>query len=179
MFGRERKMFDPPAIEVPGEGELRIEIQTRLGTIKGRLYEKQAPKTVANFVGLATGKITGKPYFDGVIFHRVIPQFMIQGGDPTGTGTGGPGYVIADEFGPGLKHNKGGLFSMANAGPNTGGSQFFITEVPTPHLDGRHAIFGEVTEGLEIIKAIAREPRDGRDRPKTDVVMQKVTIYRG
>jgi cyclophilin family peptidyl-prolyl cis-trans isomerase len=177
MFGR--KLFDPPAIDVPGEGDLKVDIQTNLGTIKGRLFEKEAPKTVANFVGLATGKITGKPFYDGIIFHRVIPQFMVQVGCPEGRGTGGPGYVIADEFGPGLKHNKPGLFSMANAGPNTGGSQFFITEVPTAWLDGKHAIFGEVIEGMDVVKKIANTPRGANDRPRTDVVIEKMTVYRG
>lgn len=184
---------DSPAPDVasmiPGQGELRAIFKTSVGDITVKLYESECPRTVANFVALAMGKVewtdpksgqkTSRPLYSGTVFHRVIPQFMIQGGCPQGVGTGGPGYAIADEFGPGLKHNRGGLFSMANAGPNTGGSQFFLTETATPHLDGRHAIFGEVTEGLDIIKAIAREPRDGRDRPRTDVVMEKVTIYRG
>ncbi len=172
-------LFDPPAIDIPGEGDLRVELQTSLGVIKGRFFEKEAPKTVANFVGLATGKITGKPFYDGLIFHRVIPEFMIQAGCPFGRGNGGPGYQIADEFGPGLRHDRPGLFSMANAGPNTGGSQFFITEVPTPWLDGKHAIFGEVTEGLDIIKKIARVPCGFGNKPRQDVVIEKVTIYRG
>ncbi len=173
------QLFDPPAVDVPGEGALRIEITTRLGTIEGTLYENEAPKTVANFVGLATGKITGQPFYDGIVFHRVIPQFMIQGGCPRGSGTGGPGYHIRDEFGPGLRHDRGGLFSMANAGPNTGGSQFFLTEVATPWLDGKHAIFGEITPAsLEIVKNIARQPRDGRDRPQEEVRMESVRIFR-
>ena len=173
------KMFDPPAIDVPGEGALRVRITTRLGTIEGTLYEDQAPKTVANFVALATGAVTGKPFYDGVIFHRVIPEFMIQAGCPDGRGTGGPGYVIRDEFAPGLRHTRGGLFSMANRGPNTGGSQFFLTEVATPWLDGKHAIFGEVNaEGVEIIKNIARQPKGPGDRPNQEVAMQKVEIYR-
>jgi len=171
MFGR-RKQFDPPPIDVPGEGRLRVEIQTNLGTLRGVFFEEQAPKTVANFVGLATGKTSGSAYYDGLNFHRVIPEFMIQGGCPEGSGRGGPGYVIADEFGPGLRHDRGGLFSMANAGPNTGGSQFFITEVPTPHLDGKHAIFGEVdAASLELVKTIARH--------NGAVTMEKVTISRG
>ncbi len=176
MFGR--KLFEPPAIDVAGEGELRIDIETRLGTIRGKLFEKEAPKTVANFVGLATGAIKGSAYYDGLVFHRVIADFMIQGGCPDGRGTGGPGYVIKDEFGPGLAHDRPGLFSMANAGPNTGGSQFFITDAATPWLDQRHAIFGEVTEGLEIVKQIANLPTGAQDRPVEDVVMEKVTIYR-
>ena len=171
-------LFDPPAIDVAGEGDLYVEIQTRLGTIKGKMYEAEAPKTVANFVGLATGKITGKAFYDGIVFHRVIPNFMIQGGCPLGQGYGDPGYKIADEFAPGLTHNRPGLFSMANAGPNTGGSQFFITQVETPWLDGKHAIFGEVVEGLEIIDQMAALPRDGRDRPHEEVAMEKVSVYR-
>lgn len=174
-----RKLFDPPAIDVPGEGDLMVEIQTTMGTIKARLYEKEAPKTVANFVGLATGTTAkdGKPFYDGIIFHRVIPDFMIQAGCPDGRGTGGPGWVIKDEFAPGLRHDRPGLLSMANAGPNTGGSQFFITEIPTPWLDGKHAIFGEVIEGVELIPKITRVPASG-NRPKTTISMTKVSIYR-
>ncbi len=172
------QLFDPPAIDIDGEGDLFVDIETRLGTIKGRLFEQEAPKTVANFVGLATGTTTGSPFYDGIIFHRVIPKFMVQAGCPEGAGVGGPGYSIACEFGPGLSHDRSGLFSMANRGPNTGGSQFFITETETPWLDRKHAIFGEVVEGLEIISAITGEPRDGRDRPHEDVVMTKVSVYR-
>ena len=171
-------LFDPPAIDVAGEGTLFVKIQTRLGTITAKMYEAEAPKTVANFVGLATGKITGEAFYDGIIFHRIIPNFMVQGGCPLGQGYGGPGYKIADEFAPGLVHDRPGLFSMANAGPNTGGSQFFITQVATPWLDGKHAIFGEVVEGLEIIDQMAALPRDGRDRPHEDIAMEKVTVYR-
>lgn len=176
MFGR--KLFDPPAIDVSGEGELRVDIETRLGTIRARLFENEAPKTVANFVGLATGTTQGKAYYDGLIFHRVIPNFMIQGGCPDRRGTGGPGYVIQDEFGEGLTHDRPGLFSMANAGANTGGSQFFITDAATPFLDGKHAIFGEVTEGLELIKEIASLPTGAQDRPVDEIAMTKVTVYR-
>ena len=177
-FGRQ--LFDPPPIQVPGEGQLKIRIETNHGTINGVLFEKEAPKTVANFVGLATGAIGGKAYYDGLVFHRVIPQFMIQGGCPQGTGTGGPGYCIADELAPGLKHDQPGLFSMANAGPNTGGSQFFLTEIPTPWLDGKHAIFGQVdAASVELIKKISGVQRGAGDRPVQPVVMEKVTIYRG
>lgn len=179
MFGRNKNLFDPPPLDVPGEGELRVEIKTRLGTLKGRLFENEAPKTVANFVGLATGKITGKPYYDGIIFHRVIPEFMVQAGCPQGRGTGGPGYEIADEFGPGLRHDKPGLFSMANRGPNTGGSQFFLTEVATPWLDNKHAIFGEIdAESVAILKNIARQPRGAGDRPHEEIAMEDVKIFR-
>ena len=172
------QLFDPPAINIEGEGQLYADINTRMGTITVRLFEDEAPKTVANFVGLANGDITGKPYYDGIVFHRVIPDFMIQAGCPHGQGTGGPGYEIADEFGAGLKHDRPGMLSMANRGPNTGGSQFFITEVPTPWLDGKHAIFGEAVDGADLIPKITRVPRGPSDRPREDVAMDTVKIYR-
>ena len=172
------KLFDPPAIDIPGTGDLMVEIQTRLGTVRGKLYEHKAPKTVANFVGLATGAITGKPFYDGIIFHRCIANFMVQAGCPDGRGTGGPGYVIKDEFDPSLRHTKPGFFSMANRGPNTGGSQFFLTEVATPWLDGKHAIFGEVVEGLDVIVNASREPQNHANKPNNDIVMTSVKIYR-
>ncbi len=148
-----------------------VTIQTNHGTITAEMFSDVAPKTAGNFIELAK-----KGFYDGVIFHRVIDGFMIQGGDPTGTGTGGPGYTIPDEFAPGLKHDGEGLFSMANAGPNTGGSQFFITLVPTPWLDGKHAIFGKVTEGMDVVKAIGKTETGRGDRPVEDVVMEKVTV---
>lgn len=161
-------------------------LETSLGNIKIRLFDDKAPKTVANFVGLAEGTIEWThpetkekktaPYYNGTIFHRIIPNFMVQGGDITGTGTGGPGYRFADEIHPELKHTKPGMLSMANAGPNTNGSQFFITTVPTPWLDGRHAIFGEVVEGYDIVESMSKVSRDSRDKPREDIVLQKVTI---
>ena len=172
------ELFNPPAINVEGDGQLYADISTRMGTITVRFFEDEAPKTVANFVGLANGDITGEPYYDGIIFHRVIPDFMIQAGCPKGQGTGGPGYEIADEFAPGLQHDRPGILSMANRGPNTGGSQFFITEVATPWLDGKHAIFGEVVKGLELIPQITRVSRGPGDRPTEDVTMDTVKVYR-
>lgn len=145
--------------------------ETSMGTFKVELFTDLAPKTTQNFIDLAN-----KEYFNDVIFHRVIDNFMIQGGDPTGTGRGGPGYTIPDEFGPGLKHDKPGLLSMANAGPNTGGSQFFVTLVPTPWLDGKHAIFGQVVEGMEVVEAIGKTKVGPGDKPVVDVVMKSVTI---
>ena len=162
--------------------------ETSMGNITAELFEKEAPNTVANFVDLAegkkewkdpnTGKMVKKPLYDGTIFHRVIPKFMIQGGDPKGNGTGGPGYRFADEFSPNLRHDKPGMLSMANSGPNTNGSQFFITEVPTPWLDNRHSIFGQVTEGMDVVNKIARVKQGRGNKPVTDVVLKKVTIKR-
>ena len=145
--------------------------ETTKGTFRVELFEDKAPITTKNFIDLAS-----KGFYDGVIFHRVIDSFMIQGGDPTGTGRGGPGYKIPDEFHPDLKHDSAGILSMANAGPNTGGSQFFITLGPTPHLNNRHAVFGKVVEGLDVVKAIGKSATGPGDRPLEDVVMKKVTI---
>ncbi|MBI2385833.1 MAG: peptidylprolyl isomerase [Elusimicrobia bacterium] len=148
-----------------------VEIASTLGKIAVELFPKEAPDTVANFL-----KLVEKGYYDGVLFHRVIPKFMVQTGDPTGTGRGGPGWTILDEFHPKLKHSKAGVLSMANAGPDTGGSQFFITLAATPHLDNRHAIFGQVIEGQDVVVKIGDSPRDGSDRPKTPVKMEKVKL---
>jgi peptidyl-prolyl cis-trans isomerase A (cyclophilin A) len=150
---------------------VKIKIETTLGDIYADLYEAEAPKTVENFVTLAN-----KGFYDGIIFHRVIPTFMIQTGDPTGTGMGGPGYKFRDEFSPKLRHDKPGVLSMANSGPNTNGSQFFITEVPTPFLDDKHAVFGQVTQGMDVVLKIARAQRDGQDKPLQNIAMKKVTV---
>jgi peptidyl-prolyl cis-trans isomerase A (cyclophilin A) len=146
---------------------------TSMGNFIVELFEQQVPNTVGNFVKLADSK-----FYDGVIFHRVIEGFVIQGGDPTGTGRGGPGYQFADEFHPQLKHSSEGILSMANAGPNTNGSQFFITLAPTPHLDGRHSVFGKVVEGMDVVREIGKTPTKAVDRPVTDVVMKTVRIDR-
>lgn len=151
---------------------------TTEGRFKIRLFADKAPNTVKNFTDLAEGIKTGKPFYDGLVFHRVIPDFMIQGGCPQGTGRGGPGYNFADEFHPSLKHSKPGLLSMANAGPNTNGSQFFITVAATPWLDNRHSIFGEVVEGYDVAEKISKAPRDSSDRPKKEVRINTVTIER-
>ena len=150
------------------------QVKTNLGSFTIELFEDQAPKTTKNFIDLAE-----KGFYDGVIFHRVIKDFMIQGGDPDGTGRGGPGYKIPDEFHPDLKHHGPGILSMANAGPNTGGSQFFITLEATTWLDGKHAVFGEVTEGMDVIQTIGSTPTARGDRPLEDVVMESVTITEG
>ncbi|MBI3693339.1 MAG: peptidylprolyl isomerase [Acidobacteria bacterium] len=161
---------------------------TSIGTMVCKLFEKEAPLTVANFVGLArgakewtdpkTGQKVKRPLYNGTIFHRVIPGFMIQGGDPLGTGMGDPGYKFRDEISPDLKFDQPGRLAMANSGPNTNGSQFFITEVPTPHLNKLHTIFGQVVEGQELIKQITGVPKDGNDKPRTPVVLKNVRIQR-
>ena len=145
--------------------------ETNLGAFEVELFEDRATKTTKNFIDLAE-----KGFYNGVIFHRVIKGFMIQGGDPKGTGTGGPGYTIPDEFHPELKHDSAGILSMANAGPNSGGSQFFITLAPTAWLDGKHAVFGKVVKGMDVVEKIGTTPTAPGDRPKTNVVMEKVTI---
>ena len=173
----------PQDINIPGEGQLRVRFETSLGNLEGVLHEDKTPNTVANFAGLATGQtkwqhpgsrevMENTPFYDGLVFHRVIPQFMIQGGCPLGKGIGGPGYNFADEFDSSLRHDRGGLLSMANAGPGTNGSQFFITEVPTPWLDNKHSIFGEITSGAELIPKIV-EAGNGR------VKINHIEIYRG
>lgn len=146
-------------------------METSLGTIKIKLYTEEAPITTGNFK-----ELINKGFYDGIIFHRVIDGFMIQGGDPTGTGRGGSDNVIKDEFHPNLKHSKPGILSMANKGPNTGTSQFFITLAPQPHLDNRHAIFGEVIEGMDVVQKIGKVATGPGDKPVEDVVMTKVTV---
>ena len=145
--------------------------ETTEGDFRIELFEDRAPVTTKNFIDLAE-----KGFYDGVIFHRVIDGFMIQGGDPTGTGRGGPGYTIPDEFHPELRHDDEGILSMANAGPNTGGSQFFITLAATPWLDNRHAVFGKVIEGMDVVEKIGKVRTGPGDRPIHDVTMEKVTI---
>lgn len=151
----------------------KIKFTTNKGVFVAEMFEDKAPLTTKNFI-----ELTEKGFYDGVIFHRVIEDFMIQGGDPTGTGMGGPGYKIKDEFGEGMKHDDEGILSMANAGPNTGGSQFFITLAPTPWLDGHHAIFGRIVEGMEVVRLIGVVPTDFRDRPKDPVIMEKVEVVK-
>lgn len=165
---------------------LYARIDTTEGSFTIRLFEQETPKTVANFVGLAEGTIdpaTGKPgqsvpFYTGLTFHRVIPGFMIQGGDPLGNSTGGPGYRILDEFVPGLTYSRPGLVGMASTIPNGNGSQFFVTLVPAPHLDGKHTIFGEVTSGLDIVRRISDVPTDLNDRPFRAVTIRRITIER-
>lgn len=167
---------------------LHAHFTTTEGSFTIRLFDAEAPNTVANFVGLAEGtkeyvdpktgqKTTGK-FYDGLVFHRIIDNFMIQGGCPLGTGTGGPGYKFGDEFNPALRHDKPGILSMANAGPGTNGSQFFVTLVPTPWLDNRHSVFGEVTSGMDIVQKIGSAKTGVMDRPVTPIVIQSVTIER-
>ncbi len=188
--------MDFPPINVAGSGQLYARMHTTQGTIVLALEEQRAPNTVKNFVGLATGAIAwkdangqnmqGTPLYDGVRFHRVIPEFMIQCGDPLSRdpanagrwGTGNPGYKFEDEFNPELRHNKPGVLSMANSGPNTNGAQWFITEVPTPHLDNKHSVFGHVVAGMDVVLAIANVPTGARNRPSQDQVLSKVEIFR-
>jgi len=161
---------------------------TSEGNFTVRLHDQEVPKTVQNFVGLAEGtkewtdprtsEKVKKPYYDGVIFHRVIKGFMIQGGDPLGQGIGGPGYTFADEFHPRLRHSKAGILSMANRGPNTNGGQFFITLGPTPHLDDRHSVFGEVVEGMDVVNRIGSAATSDRDRPVKNIVIEAIKIER-
>ncbi len=186
-----------PEIDVPGSGQLYARFNTTQGAIVATLAEKEAPQTVRNFVGLALGTIdwtdpidgsknSGKSLYSGVKFHRVIPGFMIQCGDPSSRhdsaanrwGMGGPGYRFEDEFNKSLRHDGAGVLSMANSGPGTNGSQFFITEGPTAHLNDRHSVFGNVVLGLDVVKKLADVPRNGQDRPNTAQVLESVEIFR-
>jgi peptidyl-prolyl cis-trans isomerase A (cyclophilin A) len=161
-------------------------IKTTAGDITVKLFKDKAPKTVENFVGLAIGKkdwkspsgkeMKGYPLYNGTIFHRVIPDFMIQGGDPRGDGTGGPGYEFEDEFSPNDSFSKPGILAMANAGPNTNGSQFFITVKPTPWLNGKHTIFGEVVKGMNVVEKIVSAPKGANDRPLQPIKITKIVI---
>ena len=163
--------IDKGAVKV----ENRIAVfDTNMGTFEAELFEDKAPKTTKNFIDLVE-----KGFYDGLTFHRVIDGFMIQGGDPNGNGTGGPGYTIEDEFNKDLKHNSEGILSMANAGPNTGGSQFFITLEATPWLDGKHAVFGKVRKGMDVVRKIGKVDTDFNDMPLSKVVINKITIKAG
>jgi peptidyl-prolyl cis-trans isomerase A (cyclophilin A) len=185
FHAEERKRGKSALSRAPGTYAI---LETSQGSIVCRLFEKEAPQTVANFIGLAEGTkqfsdpLSGKPvtrrFFDGLGFHRVIPDFMIQGGCPLGNGTGGPGYRFADEFHPSLRHDQAGRLSMANSGPNTNGSQFFVTVAATPWLDNRHTIFGEVVEGQDVATKISQVARDSSDRPRQPVVLERVRIER-
>ncbi|EFW94089.1 Peptidylprolyl isomerase [Haladaptatus paucihalophilus DX253] len=168
--------------------DLTATLHTNHGDIEVRLFDERAPRTVGNFVGLATGerewtdpqsgdRMTDQPLYDDVLFHRVIDGFMIQGGDPTGTGRGGPGYQFDDEFHPELSHDGPGILSMANSGPNTNGSQFFITLDAQPHLDNRHAVFGEVIDGMDVVEEIGNVDTNPQDKPLDDVVLESVEIH--
>jgi peptidyl-prolyl cis-trans isomerase A (cyclophilin A) len=188
-----RSSFPPVSELVPGEGELRAVFRTNVGEFVVRLFDELAPNTVSSFVGLATGRgewidpTSGEPgsggYYDGVIFHRVIPGFVIQGGDRTGTGRGGPGYTFDDECSASAQHTDKGILSMANAGirggRGTNGSQFFITLGPTPHLDGKHTVFGEVIDGLAVVERIGETKTGPGDRPIQDVRIESIDVLRG
>lgn len=161
--------------------KVTVVFETSMGNFEAVLYAKECPETVWNFINLAEGRQKTQRngnFYDGLIFHRVIDGFMIQGGCPLGTGTGGPGYRFPDEFTPSLRHDSEGIFSMANAGPGTNGSQFFITLAPTPHLDDRHSVFGKVTSGMDTVKKIGSTKTGPNDHPLEDVAIQKVTIQR-
>lgn len=170
-------------VKVKLEDGIYALFSTSMGDVLVALSSLEAPMTVGNFVALAEGNHplvdANKPYFNGMVFHRVIPNFMIQGGDPDGTGSGGPGYNFPDEFNPGLTHDKPGVLSMANSGPGTNGSQFFITDAATPWLDGKHSVFGHVIEGMNVVTAIANVERAAADRPVVDVTMSVSIIRQG
>ncbi|WP_254762751.1 peptidylprolyl isomerase [Natrinema marinum] len=168
-------------------GDVTATLHTNKGDIEVELYDERAPRTVDNFVGLATGgktwtdpetgeEIEGEPLYDDVAFHRVIEDFMIQGGDPTETGRGGPGYQFDDEFHEDLRHDDEGILSMANSGPDTNGSQFFITLDPQPHLDDRHSVFGKVIDGMDVVREIGSVDTGPNDQPREEVVLESVSV---
>ncbi len=168
-------------------GDVTATLHTNRGDIDVELYDDRAPRTVDNFVGLATGgktwtdpesgeEVEGEPLYDDVAFHRIIEDFMIQGGDPTETGRGGPGYQFDDEFHDDLRHDDAGILSMANSGPDTNGSQFFITLDAQPHLDDRHAVFGKVTDGMDVVNEIGDVDTDANDQPNEDIVLESVSV---
>ncbi len=175
-----------PTVPLPAEPGVYAVIYTSMGNIVCRLFDKDAPKTVANFRGLATGtkawtdptsgRVKHTALYSGTTFHRVIPGFMIQGGDPTGTGTGSPGYEFADEIDPNRTFDRPGLLAMANSGPNTNGCQFFITVAEAHHLDGHYSMFGEVVSGQDVVDAISQVPRDADDKPLTPVKILRIAI---
>jgi len=179
----------PPHITTFDKGaQVTATFDTSAGSFTCKLFADECPMTVGNFAGLASGEATWKdaqssevkkPLYDGTIFHRVIPDFMVQGGDPLGNGTGGPGYRFSDEIVSELKHDKPGILSMANSGPDTNGSQFFITEVPTPWLDGKHTVFGKVIEGFDVVQKIAHSPTGQGDRPHPAIALKKVSVEVG
>ena len=178
MFGAMKKEKSSYKEDVKG---LSAIFKTTLGEFEIELYPKECPETVWNFVNLAEGRQETEkegPFYNGLVFHRVIRGFMIQGGDPEGSGRGGPGYRFGDEFNPNLRHTSEGILSMANAGPGTNGSQFFITLGPTPHLDNRHTVFGKVVRGMDVVKKIGDTPVGAGDRPKTDVKIDTLEIVR-
>jgi peptidyl-prolyl cis-trans isomerase A (cyclophilin A) len=187
-FRGETAEFSKAAKHKKGSKEMIAVFDTTQGVFKAKLFADKAPKTVENFVGLAegtkewtdpkTGKKVKRPFYDGLKFHRVIPNFMIQGGDPLGNGTGGPGFQFGDEFSPDLKHTKPGMLSMANAGPGTNGSQFFVTVAATPWLEGKHTIFGEVIEGMDVVTKISQLKTSPGDKPVEDVVIKSLKIVR-
>jgi len=169
--GSSKTRVEPPTAPEEKLGRVNVVLETSMGDIHLVLFGDRTPITVNNFLSLAR-----QGFYDGLTFHRVIPEFMIQTGCPRGDGTGGPGYTFQDEFVAGLGHDKAGVVSMANSGPNTNGSQFFITVKPTPWLDNKHTVFGEVTQGFEVAKAISEVPRDAHDLPRTPVTIKKVRI---
>ncbi len=180
---------ETPAVSAHKHGPgVYAHITTNHGAMIAKLFDKDAPKTVENFVGLAEGKkqwrnprtntMVRRPYYNNLTFHRIIPGFMIQGGDPEGTGMGGPGFEFADEFNAKLRHSKAGILSMANKGPDTNGGQFFITLVPTPHLNDRHSVFGELVEGTDTLRAIGKVPTGAQNKPVKPVVIKSIRIER-